>query len=205
MVFGGFGSVNLRPHISFSRGRVRMQRSWISVSDWESQAGCEPPEVNSPRPAPWLSPSIFQGALEGDNKWKFKKFPTECFWSVHQGNRKLCTSQVCVSSLWMCSLRLARRNLLTALLHPKEKKKARDGFSWNTVASLQPSSMTASFLVSTCLCFPQQEVEEERLCLECLWTNSGALTVTKDQDSQWEFAPRHSSLILLNQNLRKIL
>lgn len=123
MVFGGFGSVNLRRHISFSRGRVRMQRSWISVSDWESQAGCEPPEVNSPRPAPWLSPSIFQGALEGDNKWKFKKFPTECFWSVHQGNRKLCTSQVCVSSLWMCSLRLARRNLLTALLRLKEKKK----------------------------------------------------------------------------------
>ena len=124
MVFGGFGSVNLRRHISFSRGRVRMQRSWISVSDWESQAGCEPPEVNSPRPAPWLSPSIFQGALEGDNKWKFKKFPTECFWSVHQGNRKLCTSQVCVSSLWMCSLRLARSNLLTALLRLKEKKKS---------------------------------------------------------------------------------
>ena len=64
----------------------------------------------------------------------------------------------------MCLLCLARRNLFTALLHLKEKKKkkkARDGFSWNTVASLQPSSMTVSFLVSACLCFTQQEVEEE--------------------------------------------
>lgn len=126
MVFGCFRSVSLRSNISLHRGRVRRQKSAVSVSDWESEA-----ESGSlflagyPRPAPWLTPSILQWAWEGDNKWKCLKFPTEYFLKHSLGKQEAARLIGPRLHLWMCSLLSARKNLLTALL---DLKKARDEF-----------------------------------------------------------------------------
>lgn len=90
MVFGCFECVSVRSHSVLPRGRVRMQRSLTFVSDWESKAeSASLPAADDPRPAPWLTPSILQRALEGDNKWKFLKFPTECFLKRSPGKQEV--------------------------------------------------------------------------------------------------------------------
>lgn len=90
MVFGCFECASVRRHSVLPRGRIRLQRSLASVSDWESQAeSANLPTADDPRPAPWLTPSILQRALEGDIKWKFLKFPTECFVKHSPGKQEV--------------------------------------------------------------------------------------------------------------------
>ena len=89
MVFGCLSVWMWEVTVSY-QGRVRLQRSLASVSDWESRTeSASLPTADNPRPAPWLTPSILQRALEGDNKWKFLKFPTECFVKHSPGKQEV--------------------------------------------------------------------------------------------------------------------